>query len=212
MICANGSTIKGLDKKETKIKCDANSGTPRWVLFQTGGKLPKCLKACTSHDDCNMNNYINKEDGYVTISNTSLHEKSLKAYTIPPSTSNTNTYTQYDCKQTSHGGGVCFPSSCSKTSLNRLNARSVQFPQGGNHGDMIGSNLRLPLGHVGNLVCDPGYILNPSEMTGEVSNEINVVCMPDEVCGGTDWKLSDGSDVPECIEGIPWHNCCITFT
>ena len=108
MICANGSTIKGLDKKETKIKCDASSGTPRWVLFQTGGKLPKCLKACTSHDDCNMNNYINKEDGYVTISNTSLHEKSLKAYTIPPSTSNTNNYTQYDCKQTSHGGKTWF--------------------------------------------------------------------------------------------------------
>ena len=149
-----------------------------------------------------MNKYINNEGGYVTKSSKSPNDKGLDEYTTQPSTLKGNNYTHYYCKHTSERVGLCFPSSCSKTSLYRLNARNVQFPQGGNHGGINGSSLRLPLGHVGNLVCDPGYILNPSEMTGEISKEINVVCMSDEVCGGSEWKLSDGSDVPECIEGI----------
>ena len=59
----------------------------------------------------------------------------------------------------------------------------------------------LPLGHLGNLKCDVGYIFNPTELSGELSKELNVKCMEDPICGGTGWKLIDGSDIPECIEG-----------
>jgi hypothetical protein len=92
--------------------------------------------------------------------------------------------------------------------LERRNARAIEFPQAGSHGASNQSNDdHLPLGHIGNLKCNPGYIFNPSELSGEVSKEINVVCMADRVCGGSGWKLYDGSDLPECIEGRK----CVSF-
>ena len=55
------------------------------------------------------------------------------------------------------------------TLLQRLNSASLQFPQSGTHGGMRGSVasdniLRLPIGHLGNMRCDPGYILDPAQM------------------------------------------------
>ena len=57
------------------------------------------------------------------------------------------------------------------------------------------------IGHLGNVRCNSGYIFNPSELFGEISNDLNVKCMEDKICGGTSWRLIDGSSVPECIEG-----------
>ena len=111
-------------------------------------------------------------------------------------------YTYSYCKSVSEGNRFCFSSSCSKRSLIRRNSRGISLPQNGNHNsDLNRLNDNLPIGHLGSLRCDPGYIFNPSELSGEISNELNVKCVEDKICGGTSWKLIDGSDVPECIEG-----------
>ena len=39
------------------------------------------------------------------------------------------------------------------------------------------------------------------KLKGEVSSQVSIYCRKDLVCGGTDWKLDDGSDVPECLPG-----------
>ena len=59
----------------------------------------------------------------------------------------------------------------------------------------------LSLNSVGILTCDRGFILEPSQLKKEISSEIPIHCKKDLICGGTDWKLDDGSDVPECIPG-----------
>jgi hypothetical protein len=59
-----------------------------------------------------------------------------------------------------------------------------------------------PLDSVGSLVCDPGFILDPARMKGEIARQVPIHCRRDLVCGGTDWKLDDGSDLPECLPGF----------
>jgi hypothetical protein len=61
--------------------------------------------------------------------------------------------------------------------------------------------LRSNLFQVGSFTCDLGFILDPSKLKGEISNQVSIYCRKDLVCGGTDWKLDDGSDLPECLPG-----------
>ena len=74
------------------------------------------------------------------------------------------------------------------------------------HAQFPGTSLNIssqfrPLDSVASFSCDLGFILDPSRMKGEISRQVSVYCRRDVVCGGTDWKLDDGTDIPECLPG-----------
>ena len=75
MICARGTKMNGLNLEEVKIKCSANYGTPRWILFDNAENIPKCLKSCKRDEDCsiesNTGNDSTNIDGY---KNSNIHE------------------------------------------------------------------------------------------------------------------------------------------
>ena len=314
MICTSGTKLHGLGVEKIKIKCSADYGTPKWTLFGTEELIPKCLKTCTSDEDCNkgvqsMYTAANVNSGYANDKKNSVqspafalmgtnNRKQNIAYTSTPISKHTDSKSRYGytlkyekdpsdygndqwykeyamsphlrdkrnsdlfqykkipsnqkrgglrysaakkykkrysedsdgdlpdsrsskpfvkygsstktntsgyensyCKSVSQDQKSCYSNVCSKTALVRRNSRGLEFPQDGSHSGTNRSTDHLPLGHLGNLKCNSGYILNPSEISGEVTTEINVKCMNDEICGGTEWKLIGGSDVPECIEG-----------
>lgn len=59
----------------------------------------------------------------------------------------------------------------------------------------------MPIEGIGTFICDQGFLIDPASVKGEVSREIPIYCKPDLLCGGTDWKLADGTDLPECVPG-----------
>jgi hypothetical protein len=59
-----------------------------------------------------------------------------------------------------------------------------------------------PLDSLGSFTCDLGFIFDPSQTKGEIARQVTIYCRKDLVCGGTDWKLDDGTDLPECLPGI----------
>ena len=230
MICENGTKLHGLGVEKTKIKCRANYGTPKWVLSGTKQEVPRCLKPCTNNQDCNYNARFNKRienatdehsqenQQFVSMSkwnqtangtdsnvdrqqksNSTIHGRPIQSAVQD---SNLINYSYSYCKSVSQNNKFCTSYTCSKLSLVRQNSGGLTLPQNGIQSlDLNLSNENLPIGHLGNLRCNSGYIFNPSELSGEISNELNVKCMEDQICGGTSWRLIDGSSVPECIEG-----------
>ena len=230
MICENGTKLHGLGVEKTKIKCSANYGTPKWVLPGIKQEVPRCLKPCTNNQDCNYNTRFYKsirkpadehsqenqqivsmskwnQTANGTDSNVDKELKSnstIHGHPIQSAVQDSNliNYTYSYCKSVSQNNKFCTSYTCSKLSLIRQNSRGLTLPQNGiQSSDVNLSNENLPIGHLGNLRCNSGYIFNPSELSGEISNDLNVKCMEDKVCGGTSWRLIDGSAVPECIEG-----------
>ena len=196
MACVNGTELHGLRTQSVEVKCSANYGTPKWVLLETDAIIPKCIVSCESDGDCNHGPYDPMK------SNTNEQNRLFRSQPSHSQATNTTNYVYAHCKSLQDGKKRCISSSCSSTGLTRANSPGIAFPQDGRHGGFLHRRKDiLPLGHLGSLKCDAGYIFNPSELSGELSKELNVKCMEDQICGGTGWKLIDGSDIPECIEG-----------
>ena len=195
MTCVNGTKLHGLRADSVEVKCSANYGTPKWVLLETDAFIPKCLVSCENDGDCNQGTHDPTKSNTDDINRLSLNHSGLSQAT------NTTDYVYAHCKSLQEGEKRCISSSCSSTVLIRANSQGIEFPQEGSHGGLHRRKDILPLGHLGSLKCDAGYIFNPSELSGELSKELNIKCMEDQICGGTGWKLIDGSDIPECIEG-----------
>ena len=195
MACINGTELHGLRTQSIEVKCSAKYGTPKWVLLETDAVIPKCLVSCKNDNDCNNGPYRRTKSNTEDKNSLSHFQSNL------PRAGNTTDYVYQHCKSLQGGEKRCISSSCSSTVLTRANSPGIKFPQEGSHGGLHRREDILPLGHLGNLKCDVGYIFNPTELSGELSKELNVKCMEDPICGGTGWKLIDGSDIPECIEG-----------
>ena len=201
MSCVNGTDLHGLRTQSVEVKCSAKYGTPKWVLLETDAIIPKCLVSCENDGDCNHGLYDPMKSNKDEENRLFRNQPSLSQ------TANTTDFVYAHCKSLQGGEKRCISSSCFSTSLIRANSQGIEFPQEGSHGGLHRRKDILPLGHLGSLKCDAGYIFNPSELSGELSKELNVKCMEDQICGGTGWKLIDGSDIPECIEGN--HNSSI---
>ena len=91
----------------------------------------------------------------------------------------------------------CIPYTCPNyLNRNHGSLKKLVIDDSNNRSDTVVGSLQQ-------FVCEKGYVINPSMISGYLSHQATVECVQDsrDSNGSPEWKLINGKDVPQCIPG-----------